>query len=202
MSSSRIHLFQGDARNCFGLGEQFYAIERSMGYTQANILWGTLALSKPALLPDGSSLYALDLPRPVHMAAGNFLSRTDGTTLSPGSYTGRITLHLSDARFAPVVKPAERWSSNGLVPFHNIDSFLAITTATPAAAKLACAVTLRLENLRYFASDAARDQGPTLEAQLLGTLTRCRDYLTSLLNQDPFHSDVRAPAASSSSALS
>lgn len=196
-SSSTIKICEVDARLSLELGKHFYALERCMRYTQANILWGTLALSKPSLLPDGSSLYALDLPRPVYLSGARL-----SAGFSEGLYTGRVTLHLSDASYTPVVKPAERWASSGILPFHNIENCLAFTTTTPAAAKSACTVTLRLENLRYFSSDDPSRACPTLESQILGTLTRYRDqaasYFTSLLN--PEDSPQQAQPASAGSA--
>jgi len=199
-NSSSLQICEVDARNQLELGKHFYALERCMRYTQANILWGTLALSKPSLLPDGSSLYSLDLPRPVYLSGAKL-----SAGFAEGLYTGRVTLHLSDARYTPVVKPTQPWASNALVPIHNIDSYLGFTTTTPAAARSACTVTLRLENLRYFSSDDPANLCPSFESQILGTLTRYRNqaasYFTSLLN--PEQADpAPAPAASGSASAS
>lgn len=134
-------LYEGDARDARQLAERFLALEWAMGYTQRNIVWGSLAISRARALADGTGvIYSLDLARPIQLDA---LDLPD-PSLQRGCCTGRLTLTLSDPRFAPV--------------FTDMDAQPAIarTDAGRAGASGTCRATLRLENLRPSLHDVAQ----------------------------------------------
>jgi hypothetical protein len=160
-------------------GVQFYWLERAMGYSQPNILWGTLALSKPSFQNDRSSLYALDLPRPVYIPHNRFPSVT-----AEGHYTGRVTLRISDPAFVPVVRSVDQW--HDLLVIKNQDNWVSVLGSRRQSTP--CTLTLRLENLAYFAAQPAPDPSPPMRVQLAEALSSLTDglvlYLTALLHSD------------------
>ena len=176
-TGSCLTLFLNDARHIQAFREEFYRIERHMAYRQPNLLWGTLALSRPIPLPDNACLYSVDLPKPVFLCQGEFPACADGTRLPDGAYTGRVTLRLSDARFAPA--------------FKHIDNKLAIERRDGATTAGLCEVTLRLEGLRFFRS-CQPVSDPSLPEQFIAracaALATLRhntvDALTALLSPD------------------
>ena len=166
----RLELFA----QCFG------GIERSMGYRQPNILWGTLAMARPTPMPDGAVVYRVDLPKPVYLSDVTLLYATDGSMLWEGHYTGRISLHLSDDRFAPA--------------FSTMSARPTIQRRDPRQILGHCEITLCLENLRRI--ELPDDATTSLPVRLWTALVDMRrsavETLTSLLHPDT-PSDLKNP---------
>jgi len=172
--------FRGDMRKLESFGQCFGGIERFMGYRQPNILWGTLAMSRPTPIEPEGVMYRIDLPKPVYLADSMFLYTTDGSVLREGHYTGRLSLHLSDDRFAPA--------------FTAMDALPTIERSDRAQILGNCEITLCLESLRRI--DLPDETTQSLPALVWATLVDMRrsavETLTSLLHQDTA-SDITHP---------
>ena len=180
--------FRGDMRKLDSFGLCFGGIERFMGYRQPNILWGTLAMSRPNPIEPDGVIYRIDLPKPVFLSDSMFLYTTDGSMLREGHYTGRLSLHLSDARFGP--------------SFSAMDQVPSIRRRDPAQTQGPqntpiqghCEITLCLENLRRI--ELPDDATTSLPVRLWTALVDMRrsavETLTSLLHPDT-PSDLKAP---------
>ena len=168
--------FRGDMRKLESFGQCFGGIERFMGYRQPNILWGTLAMSRPAPMPNDAVVYRIDLPKPVYLSDSLFLYTTDGSVLRQGHYTGRLALHLSDARFFPSFSAMDAVPSIGRRPLDTSHN-------QPQGH---CEITLCLENLRRI--DLPEDSTSSLPERLWAALVDMRrsavDTLTSLLHPE------------------
>ena len=183
--------FRGDMRSLQSFGRCFAGIERHMGYRQPNILWGTLAMSRPGPMPDGAVEYRIDLPRPVYLSDSMFLYTTDGASLREGHYTGRLSLHLTDARFIP------SFSTMDAAPSVRRLDLPPVLPDAPGFLREQmhghCEITLCLENLRRI--ELPDDTAASLPARLWATLADMRrsaaQSLTALL-----HPDVRSDARS------
>lgn len=182
--------FRGDMRKLESFGQCFGGIERFMGYRQPNILWGTLAMSRPTPIEPDGVMYRIDLPKPVYLADSMFLYTTDGSVLREGHYTGRLSLHLSDDRFFP--------------SFSAMDQVPSIRRRDPPQPSQSgvqdtriqghCEITLCLESLRRI--DLPDETTQSLPALVWATLVDMKrsavETLTSLLHQDTA-SDITHP---------
>ena len=172
--------FRGDMRKLDSFGLCFGGIERFMGYRQPNILWGTLAMSRPNPIEPDGVIYRIDLPKPVFLSDSMFLYTTDGSMLREGHYTGRLSLHLSDARFGP------SFSAMDQVP--SIRRREPAQTQDPQNTPIQghCEITLCLENLRRI--ELPDDATTSLPVRLWTALVDMRrsavETLTSLLHPD------------------
>lgn len=133
-SADALVAFRDDVHSIRSFRDTFQNLEQCMGYHQPNILWGMLAMSTPVKLPDSQCVYSINLPKPVYLSGGYILLL--GGLMTKGYYTGRISLRLSDSRFAPV--------------FTAMDALPAIERREPHPDGVAghCEVTLCLECLR------------------------------------------------------
>jgi hypothetical protein len=189
--------FRGDMRKLESFGQCFGGIERFMGYRQPNILWGTLAMSRPTPIEPEGVIYRIDLPKPVYLADSMFLYTTDGSVLREGHYTGRLSLHLSDDRFFPSFSAMDQVPSirRRDLP-QQLDKIRDASIRDLAIKQIQghCEITLSLESLRRI--DLPDETTQSLPALVWATLVDMRrsavETLTSLLHQDT-ESDITHP---------
>jgi hypothetical protein len=185
--------FRGDMRKLESFGMCFGGIERFMGYRQPNILWGTLAMSRPTPTANDGVIYRVDLPKPVFLSDSMFLYTTDGSMLREGHHTGRISLHLSDARFYPSFSAMDQVPSirrrdmpQALDEIPDCSITRDIKDLLSKQIQGHCEITLCLESLRRI--ELPDSSSASLPERLWANLVDMRrsavDALTSLLHPD------------------